>query len=98
MAAARPRTWNWADRALLSALLGVISKARRQRLRLLLTSDTILRWHRDIVRGRWAARSMRGKTGRPTTRRTITALVLRLTVRTPRDGTAGSTGNWLAWE
>jgi putative transposase len=41
----------------------VIPKARRQGLRLLVTPDTILRWHRDIVRRRWAARSMRGKTG-----------------------------------
>jgi hypothetical protein len=54
----------WADRALLAALLGVIPKARRHGLRLLVTPDTILRWHRDIAR-RWAARSMRGKTGRP---------------------------------
>ena len=56
---------NWADRALLAALLSVIPKARRQGLRLLVTPDTILRWHRDIVRRRWAARSMRGRTGRP---------------------------------
>ena len=33
---------NWADRA----LLGVIPKAHRQGLRLLVTPDTILRWHR----------------------------------------------------
>ena len=52
---------NWADRALLATLHGVIPKARRQGLRLLVTPDTILRWHRDIVRRRWAARSMRGK-------------------------------------
>jgi len=74
---------NWADRALLAALLGVIPKARRQGLRLLVTPDTIMRWHRDIVRRRWAARSMRGKTGRPTTRRNITALVLRLARENP---------------
>ena len=76
---------NWADRALLAALLGVIPKARRQGLRLLVTPDTILRWHRDIVRRRLAARSMRGKTGRPTTRRNITALVLRLARDNPGD-------------
>jgi hypothetical protein len=69
---------NWADRALLAALLGVIPKARRYGLRLLVTPDTILRWHRDIARRRWAARSMRGKTGRPATRRTIKVLVLLL--------------------
>jgi putative transposase len=69
---------NWADRALMAALLGVIPKARRQGLRLLVTPDTILRWHRDIVRRRWAARSRRRRTGRPATRRNIRALVLRL--------------------
>src|ERR1700761_2905913 len=68
---------NWADRALLAALLSVIPKARRQGLKLLVTPDTILRWHRDIVRRR-AAKSVRGKTGRPVTRRNIRALVLRL--------------------
>jgi hypothetical protein len=35
----------------------VIPKARRHGLRLLVSPDTILRWHRDIVRRRWAARS-----------------------------------------
>ncbi len=54
----RPKL-NWADRALQAALLGVIPKARRHGLRLLVTPDTILRWHRDIARRRWAARSMR---------------------------------------
>jgi hypothetical protein len=49
----RPKL-DWADRALLAALLGVIPKARRQGLRLLVTPDTIVRWHRDIVRRRWA--------------------------------------------
>jgi putative transposase len=69
---------DWADRALLAALLSVIPKVRRHGLRLLVTPETILRWHRGIVRCRWAARSIRGKTGRPATRRNIRALVLRL--------------------
>jgi len=47
----RPKL-NWADRALLAALLSLIPKARRQGLRLLVTPDTIVRWHRDIVRRR----------------------------------------------
>ena len=47
---------------------------------------TILRWHRDIVRRRWAARSTRGKTGRPATRRNIRALVLRLARENPGWG------------
>src|SRR5712671_4216366 len=65
----QPRRPNldWADRALFATLLAVIPKARRQALRLLVTPDTVLRWHRDIVRRRWAARSKRGTTGRPKT-------------------------------
>jgi transposase len=58
----------------------------RQGLRLLVTPDTILRWHRDIIRRRWAARSMRGRTGRPATRRSIRALVLRLARENPEWG------------
>ena len=89
---------DWADRALIATILGVIPKARRHGLRLLVTPDTILRWHRDIVRRRWAARSMRGNTGRPATRRTIRALVLRLAQENLTGATAGSTANWPAWE
>jgi hypothetical protein len=77
---------DWADRALLATLLAVIPNARRQALRLLVTPDTMLRWHRDIVRRRWAARSMRSKTGRPATRRNIRALVLRLARENPGWG------------
>jgi putative transposase len=81
----RPRL-NWADRALLAVLLAVIPKARRQVLRLLVTPDTILRWHRDLVRRRWAARSAHARTGRPTTRRNIQALVRRLARENPEWG------------
>src|SRR6266571_4061643 len=81
----RPKL-TWADRALLATLFGVIPGARRQRLRLLVTPDTIMRWHRDIVRRRWAARSMRGRTGRQATRRNIRALVLRLAWENPKWG------------
>src|ERR1039458_5425824 len=81
----RPKL-NWADRALLATLLGVIPKARRQGLRLLITPDTIVRWHRDIVRRHWAARSKRGRTGRPATRHSIRALVRRLARENPDWG------------
>jgi transposase len=69
---------DWADRALHATLLAVIPKVRHYGPRPLVSPDTIVRWHRDIVRRRWAARSIRGKTGRPATRRNIKALVLRL--------------------
>jgi putative transposase len=81
----RPKL-NWADRALLATLLRVIPKARRHGLRLLVTPDTILRWHRDIVRRRWAVRSTHGKSGRPATRRNVKALVLRLARENPSWG------------
>ena len=77
---------DWADRALLAALLGVMPKARHQGLRLLITPDTIVRWHRNIVRRRRAARSACGRTGRPATRRNIRALVRRLARENPDWG------------
>jgi putative transposase len=83
---------------LLATLLSLIPKARRQGLRLLVTPDTILRWRRDIVRYRWAARSMRGRTGWPAMRRNVRALVLRLARENPGWGTAGSTASWPTWE
>ena len=81
----RPKL-NWADRALLVTLLSVIPKVRRHGLRLLVAPETILRWHRDIVSRRWAARSMHGKTGRPAIRRNIKALVRRLARENPEWG------------
>jgi putative transposase len=70
----------------LATLLSVIPKARRQGLRLLVTPETIVRWHRDIVRRRWGVRSRSGRTGRPATRRNIRALVLRLARENPGWG------------
>jgi putative transposase len=81
----RPKL-DWADRALMATLFAVIPKARRHGLQLLVTPDTVLRWHRDIVRRRGAARSRRGKTGRPATRRNIRAPVLRLARENPGWG------------
>ncbi len=93
--AGRPKL-AWADRPLLAALVGVIPRARRQGLRLLVTPDTILRWHRDIVRRRWATRSIRGRTGRPATRRTSRPWSSGSHARTPNGDIAGSTVNWPA--
>jgi putative transposase len=50
------------------------------------TPHTIVRWRSDIVRRRWAARSRRGRTGRPATRRSIRALVRRLARENPGWG------------
>jgi hypothetical protein len=93
----RPKL-NWADRALIATLLGVIPRRRRHGLRLLVTPDTIMRWHPDIVRRRWAVRSACGKTRRPATRRNIKALVLRLAREDSGWGTEGSMASWPDWE
>jgi putative transposase len=81
----RPRL-TWADRALIAALAGAIPKAQRARLRLLVTPDTVLRWHRDLLGRRWAAKSRAGRSGRPATRRDIRRLVLRLAGENPAWG------------
>ena len=47
-------------------------------MRLIVTPGTILRWHRDIVRRRWARVSRRGRSGRPATHRKVRSVVLRL--------------------
>src|ERR1017187_10047286 len=60
----RPKL-NWADRALLAAVLGVIPNARRQELRLVVPPDNIARCRRASVRRRQAGGSVRGRTGRP---------------------------------
>ena len=55
-------------------------------------SFTVVTYVSDFVRCRWAAGSMRGKTGRPATRRNVRAMVLRLARENPEWGTAGSHG------
>jgi putative transposase len=91
----RPRL-TWADRALIAALAGVITRARRAGLRLLVTPDTVLRWHRDLLRRRWAAKSRAGRSGRPATRRHIRGLVLRMAGENPGWATGASTASWPA--
>ena len=93
----RPKL-NWADRALLAILLGVIPKARRHGLRLLVTPDTILRWHRDIIRRRWAAKSTRQDRPAQPPAGASRPWSSAWPARTPDGDTAGSTVNWLVWE
>jgi putative transposase len=73
----RPRLTG-ADRVFLAALLRRLPRVRLRRLPLIVSSDTILRWHRDLIRRRHAKSSRRSRLGRPPTRRSIQALVLRL--------------------
>jgi hypothetical protein len=74
------------DRAFLAALLHRPPAQRLRRLRLLVRPDTILRWHRDLIARRHAARSRPKRPGRPRTVRSIRALVLRLARENPQLG------------
>jgi hypothetical protein len=88
----------WAGRALLAALLSVIPEAKRQGLRLLVTPDTVLRWHRDIARRRQAVSARPGRSGRPATRRNTKALAVRLAKKNPGGGYRRIHGELAAWE
>jgi hypothetical protein len=68
----------WPDRAWLALLAGTVPAERLAAMRLIVTSGTILRWQRDIVRRQWARRSRRGRSGRPATHHKVRSVVLRL--------------------
>ena len=68
----------WPDRAWLALLAGTLPTERLATTRLIVTPGTILRWHRDIVRRRWARVSRQGRSGRPATHRNVRSVVLRL--------------------
>jgi putative transposase len=77
----RPRVHSrltWPDRAWLALLAETLPVGRLTAMRLIVTPATILRWHRDIVRHRWARLSRRGRSGRPPMRRNVRSVVLRL--------------------
>src|SRR5512133_2456066 len=73
----RPR-----DRALMAAAGRLLPPARRHGL--LVTPQTLLRWHRELVRRRWTYPSAR--VGRPSTDARTRELVLRLARENPRWG------------
>jgi putative transposase len=71
------------DRAFLAALLYRLPRDMLGRFRLLIRPDTVLRWHRDLLARRHAARSRPMRPGRPRTVRSIRLLVLRLARENP---------------
>ncbi|MFB4285514.1 helix-turn-helix domain-containing protein [Nonomuraea sp. MTCD27] len=74
------------DRALLSPLLTSLPREVLRRLRLLVRPDTVLRWHRDLMRRRYARTCQPKRPGRPPTVRSIRALILRLARENPGWG------------
>jgi len=74
----RPRL-AWADRAVIAALVRRLPTARRTRM--LVTPDTILRWHRRLVARRWTTTGIR----RPVPAG-LRALIVRLARENPAVG------------
>jgi hypothetical protein len=77
----RPRVHvrlTWPDRAWLALLARTLPIDRLAGMRLIVTPATILRWHRDVVRRRWARLTRQGRSGRPATHRNVRAVVLQL--------------------
>jgi putative transposase len=70
-----------ADRALFAALVRLLPRARR--VDLVVTPRTLLRWHRELVRRKWAQPQVRY--GRPSIDAEVLALVLRLADENPED-------------
>ena len=53
----------WPDRAWMALLAGTLPSERLAGMQLIVTPGTIMRWHRDIVRRRWARLSRQGQSG-----------------------------------
>ena len=71
-----------ADRAFLAAFARLLPPRRRQGL--IVTPQTLLRWHRELVRRKWTQRPR--SFGRPPIERRVRELVLRLARENPRWG------------
>jgi hypothetical protein len=76
----RPRL-DWADRAVLAALIRLLPS--RLRMHRLVTPGSVLRWHRRLITRKWTCPH---RTGRPPVSVEITALIERLATENTRWG------------
>jgi putative transposase len=79
----KPR-WRPADRFVLALLAGHAPCVRWDVF--MVKPETILRWHRDLVRRRWAASGRRARRGRPEIEERVRDLVLKLARENPSWG------------
>ena len=87
----RPKL-DWADRAMLAALARLLP--RPLRLGRLVTPDTLLRWHRRLIRWHW---TYPHRCGRPPIDAKLAVLIEQMARENPRWDTSGSKANCLAW-
>lgn len=87
----RPPRLAWWEKVPLAMLAGeLVQRAKHSRSRLsqsllLFTPETVLRWHRDLVRCKWTFQH-RSAVGRPRIAVELEALIVRLTRQNPRWG------------
>ena len=72
----------------------ILGRKMLEQIATIVTPDTILRWHRELVATKWDYSRCRKKIGRPTVSTEIVELVLRMARENPGGATIGSRAHW----